>query len=326
MSRTKLFVSYSHRDREWLDRLRVHLAILERRGLVHVWSDTRIGGGARWQDEIESALTEAEVAILLISPEFLASDFIWRDEMPRILAHQKDGMAIFPLIVRPCAWRIATELAELQARPVDGRALSLGTEAELDRDMAEFVYELSARIGQLPAGMASEEVESVRRQHRTMLPRMPYGTSQMEPPVEPVRRTADVSAGAVLGIGQLWTGIYLGSNRRLQLTIRELDEREFRAGLVYVDDGSATDVEGRILADRELSEDRTLKTLRSRVPDAVEAVSFRETRVAKKGQRPVDLNGEYRAIVGARRMLGVWMSDGRVLGEFELEQEEPASD
>src|SRR5262245_30546989 len=99
MDRTKLFVSYSHRDRPWLERLKTHLAILERQGLVHVWSDTRIAVGAAWREEIESALAECHVAVLLVSPDFLASEFIWRDEMERLLAHEKQpqGMDILPL-------------------------------------------------------------------------------------------------------------------------------------------------------------------------------------------------------------------------------------
>src|SRR5262245_15590670 len=164
MARTKLFLSYSHRDRSWLDRVKIHLALLQRRDLVHIWSDTRIGVGDRWQEEIESALTESHAAVLLISPDFLASDFIWDKELPRLLAHQEKGMEILPLIIRPCAWRIARELAELQARPTDGRPLALGSDAEIDLALAEFVYELADRLKQLRATVATEERDLLRAQ------------------------------------------------------------------------------------------------------------------------------------------------------------------
>jgi predicted nucleotide-binding protein len=98
MDRTKVFVSYSHRDWTWLERLKVHLALLQRRGVVHVWSDTRIEVGAQWRDEIEAALTESRVAVLLITPDFLASEFVWNEEMPKILAHKEEGMLLLPLI------------------------------------------------------------------------------------------------------------------------------------------------------------------------------------------------------------------------------------
>ncbi|PYQ54407.1 MAG: hypothetical protein DMF53_29590, partial [Acidobacteria bacterium] len=75
-------MSYSHQDREWLERLSLHLAVLERGALVYVWSDTRIAIGANWEEEIEKSLGGSKAAILLISPSFLASDFIWNKEMP----------------------------------------------------------------------------------------------------------------------------------------------------------------------------------------------------------------------------------------------------
>ena len=59
MARTKLFISYSHRDDEWFQRLKLHLALLERRGIVHIWSDTRIRVGDHWEAEIENALNES---------------------------------------------------------------------------------------------------------------------------------------------------------------------------------------------------------------------------------------------------------------------------
>src|ERR1700734_2718143 len=101
MARTKLFISYSHRDDEWLERLKLHLAPLERRKIVHIWSDTRIRIGDRWEAEIGSALTESSAAVLMISPAFLDSEYIWEKEMPHILIHQLEGMLVFPLITKP---------------------------------------------------------------------------------------------------------------------------------------------------------------------------------------------------------------------------------
>src|ERR687894_656546 len=106
MSRENVFVSYSHRDRGWLEWLMVHLAVLERRRLIHVWSDTRIAFGADWEVEIERALSESRVAVLLVSPAFLASDYIWSKELPRIMGHREQGMEVLPLIIRPCAWQL----------------------------------------------------------------------------------------------------------------------------------------------------------------------------------------------------------------------------
>lgn len=151
MPRTKIFVSYSRDDGEWLGRLALHIAVLERSGLIDVWSDARIEAGADWEQAIELALSSAKIAVLLVSPAFLASQFIWQHEIPRIVAHAKQGMDVLPLIVSPSAWRLEKELARLQARPTDGRALSLRSESQIDEELASFTYELAARVGISPA-------------------------------------------------------------------------------------------------------------------------------------------------------------------------------
>ncbi len=111
-----VFISYSHVDREYLDRLRIHLKPLERLGMIELWDDTRIKSGEKWRDAITSALSRAAVAILLISADFLASDFIVDNELPPLLkAAEERGTVVLPLVLTPCRFVRDPNLAAFQA-------------------------------------------------------------------------------------------------------------------------------------------------------------------------------------------------------------------
>lgn len=110
-----VFVSYSQGDSPWLERLRLHLKPLERDGLVKVWDDTRVMPGSNRKDDIARAVDSAKVAVLLVSAQYLASDFIIDHELPPLLAAaSKDGALICPLIVSPCRFIDLPTLAQFQ--------------------------------------------------------------------------------------------------------------------------------------------------------------------------------------------------------------------
>lgn len=113
--RTKVFISYSHKDAPLLERLRVHLAPYGQNKLVDAWVDTMIKPGAKWRDEVQKAIDSAKVAVLLVSADYLASPFIVENELPPILAAaEQEGTTILPVIISPCAFE-QTELAQFQA-------------------------------------------------------------------------------------------------------------------------------------------------------------------------------------------------------------------
>jgi hypothetical protein len=113
--RNKVFISYSHADIGWLKRLQVHLKPLEREFQTEIWDDTHIQPGDQWRTEIDTALQEARAVILLISADFLASEFINTHELPNVLEKsRREGAHIFCLILSPSRFK-RTKLSEFQA-------------------------------------------------------------------------------------------------------------------------------------------------------------------------------------------------------------------
>jgi TIR domain-containing protein len=110
-----VFISYSHDDKEWLDRLQKTLKPLLRNKTITSWDDTKIRVGAKWKDDIEKALTEAKAAVLLVSQNFLASDFIASEEVPELLkSASTKGLKIIWVPISDCLWQ-ETEIANYQA-------------------------------------------------------------------------------------------------------------------------------------------------------------------------------------------------------------------
>ena len=111
-----VFISYSRNDKVWLERLQRHLKPLDRQKIIRCWDDTRIPIGAKWKDEIQGALDSANFAVLLISADFLASDFIVDNELPPLLASAEDrGTIILPVIIGSCDFSGTPSLSQFQA-------------------------------------------------------------------------------------------------------------------------------------------------------------------------------------------------------------------
>src|SRR5205085_517055 len=116
IKRTGVFISYNHRDEEWLKRLRVHLRPIESEYAIEVWDDTMIQPGSEWREEIAASLASAKVAVLLVSADFLASDYIKDNELPPLLkAAEEEGVAILPVILSPSRFSRSADLARFQS-------------------------------------------------------------------------------------------------------------------------------------------------------------------------------------------------------------------
>ena len=123
-SKPTVFISYSHKDEEWKDRLLPQLRALEQAGRIVVWHDRKIDGGDKWYPEIQEAMEHAAVAVCLISPDFLSSAFCVKEEVPFLLQRREhDGMILIPVLLRPCIWKAFPWLSEIQMLPRDGKSV-----------------------------------------------------------------------------------------------------------------------------------------------------------------------------------------------------------
>jgi len=154
-----VFISYSHKDEAWKDRLVTHLAVLQGEGLIDVWDDRQIGAGEDWKQQIIETIESARVALLLVSADYLASSFIRGTEVPLLLDRAKTGgVVVFPVIIRPCRWQDVGWLASKQVRPKDGKPVIAGNEYEIETNFAEIAKETTDLVRQAdrvasPAGL-----------------------------------------------------------------------------------------------------------------------------------------------------------------------------
>jgi hypothetical protein len=124
-TRDKVFISYSHADKRYLEELQTHLRPHIDNEQIAVWADTQIRPGERWRERIELELASAKVAVLLVSADFLASSFISERELPRLLAAaQSEGVAILWIPIRASSFEV-TAIGAYQAvhppeRPIAG--------------------------------------------------------------------------------------------------------------------------------------------------------------------------------------------------------------
>lgn len=143
MTKPIVFISYCHKDEEWKNRMVSHLGVIQSEEHIEIWDDRRIEAGFDWYPEIQKAIDTSSIAILLISADFLTSNFIRSEEVPRLLERrEKEGLRIFPVIVKPCAWQHVQWLVRMLVRPKDGRPISGGSEFQIDTDMTAIADEI----------------------------------------------------------------------------------------------------------------------------------------------------------------------------------------
>lgn len=167
-----VFFSYAHADEALRDQLEKQLALLKRQGIIETWHDRRIGAGAEFAREIDEHVDSDDIILLLVSPDFLDSDYCYEREMARALERHESGDAIvIPVILRPCEWHHAP-FGKLNATPPDGRPITKFA----DRDDAMLEVAKAVRV-------AAEKINSRRPKSGHDIP--PRSTAIPEPTAFP---------------------------------------------------------------------------------------------------------------------------------------------
>ena len=134
-SRIEVFYAYAPQDETWVQELEKHLTLLQRQGIISTWHPRLFAAGSDWQEVIDVRLRSASIILLLISPDFLASDYCYGNEMKQALQREREkGVCVIPILLRPVDWQRAP-FAHL--RPLPSDATFLTEWANLDRAFAE---------------------------------------------------------------------------------------------------------------------------------------------------------------------------------------------
>lgn len=153
----EIFFSYTHADEVWRDKIEVSLSTLKREGFISAWYDRNILAGDEWATAIKAHLDVAPIILLLVSRDFIGSDYCWSVELDEAMKLHRAGQArVIPIIIRPTDWKSAP-FAKLQALPKDGKPISTWSnedEALLDvaKGIRRVVEDLKKKSTPTPPG------------------------------------------------------------------------------------------------------------------------------------------------------------------------------
>ena len=151
MAGLEVFFSYSHKDESLRDELATHLKLLQRQGIISAWHDRGIPAGAEWDRQINYHLQRARIILLLVSADFLASDYCWDMEVNQAMQRHEAGEAtVIPIILRPCDWT-STPFGKLQTLPKDARPITTWeNKDEAFSEIARVIREITVGVTENP--------------------------------------------------------------------------------------------------------------------------------------------------------------------------------
>lgn len=236
------FISYTHADTALKEQLVRHLAPLRREGLIDLWHDGMLHPGEHLDPTVQAALAASDVVILLVSADFIASEYCYEQEMLRAFARQRVGsVRVIPIILRPCQWKAVPigndeTLSEFVALPKDGKAVISwqDTDTALDNAVGAIRDMLKAGVGSGPP--ITKTVP--RPDEKVTAPRSASSTSLLGIAAKPT----DLDRDRFLRSGYTTTaalfeeklGELNASDPRIDTDFERIDSRSFAAS-VYLD-------------------------------------------------------------------------------------------
>ena len=148
-SKLSVFVSHSRKDEAEKEELLSHLGVLRQAGLIDIWIDNQIAAGEDWHREIEQAITRADVAILLITKNYLGSDFVFNAEViPLLNRRSRQELSLYPIIAKECAWRDVEWLHQMKVRPINEQPVWRDAGLFVDEELAAITEEIATKARQ----------------------------------------------------------------------------------------------------------------------------------------------------------------------------------
>ncbi len=210
----EIFCCYAHADESWLRKLETHLSLLKQQGLISLWHDRRIAPGVDWAQAIDTHLETASVILLLVSANFLASDYCYGIEMKRALERDAANEArVVPILVRPVDWTDAP-FAHLQALPTDAKPIELWRNKE--RALVDVAVGIRRAIEDVPLLAASTSRTALPSTWNIPYPRNPFFLGR-ESELAEVRH--HLQAGRATAISQPQALSGLGGIGKTQLAV-----------------------------------------------------------------------------------------------------------
>ncbi|HST54152.1 MAG TPA: toll/interleukin-1 receptor domain-containing protein [Pyrinomonadaceae bacterium] len=172
----EVFISYSHKDDELRAQLETHLSMLKRKGVIREWSDRRIVAGQEWDKHIDRHLESADIILLLVSPDFLASDYCYDIEVTSAMQRHEAGVSrVVPIILRHCDDWQSAPFGKLQALPKDAKPVT--DWQDRDKALADVAAGIRRAVDELlssRAGRRETSDETAPRSTPSLIPHPPF--------------------------------------------------------------------------------------------------------------------------------------------------------